>query len=125
MKSIDIKTVELIARLMKLDPIAPLAPLALPMDYIKGSEGAFGMAKDIQYLTKTVDEIKQQLKEITNNHVTIQDFNDHAKMNERAHLDFETRMRTTETTQTRILTWGSIIIGLTTLAQVVLKFAGQ
>ena len=124
-KSIDIATLQMLMKLVTPAPVAPVLPVAPIIEYTKGSEGAIGMAKDIEYLRKAVDDIGKQLKDITEKHVTISDFNEHVKISDRVHIDFENRMRVTETTQTRILTWGSIIIGLTTLAQIALKLAGH
>lgn len=118
---------ELMLKLMsaaKPAPIAPVLPIS-PSEYNKGSENIVGMAKDIEYLRKAVETISTDLKKITETHVTIVDFNDHTKMSDKTHTDFETRLREQSTRQTQILTFGSIVIFLTTVAQFILRLYGH
>lgn len=121
MKSTDVQQMLKLLAALKPAPIAPLAPQGVS-EYNKGNESAIAMAKDIEYLRKAVETLVLDLKKITDTHVTVVDFNDHVKGNEKAHTDFETRLREQGARQTQILTWGAVLIFLTTSAQVVMKF---
>ncbi len=131
MASLDIKTFLAIAKAMTPAPIAPVLPL-VPPDYNKGSEGAFGMAKDISYLTKTVDNIERKMDKISDTHVTVEAANNHILDDNKIHAeqkeilnDHEGRMRSIEKSVTRILMWGSAILTILTTIQVILKIMGK
>lgn len=113
--------------LMKLvtpAPVAPVAPVA-PLTYSKGSEDTAGNNITLGYIKDDIKEIKNSLKEITNSHVTITDFNNQVKQNTDSHSDHETRIRSIETSVTRMMTWGTVIITLATLLQVGLRLMGK
>lgn len=108
-KSIDLSTLQMLVKLVTPAPIAPVAPV-IPSMYDAGSEGAFGMAKDIQYLRETVNEIKTRLEKITDSHVSLVDFTTFQKGNATEHADYETRLRVQGTLLTRIQTWGTALV---------------
>ena len=121
--AIDLKTLQLLVGLMKPAPIAPIAPL-ISSAYDAGSEGAFGMAKDIQYLRETVNEIKAKLEKFTESYVTNVEFAEHSKDSlsrrdgmEKILLDHETRIRTHTLTIEQMKTqlkvgWGAVLFAL-------------
>lgn len=100
-------------------PVAPIAPIA-PL-HAEG-HNAIGMAKDIEYLRGTVDNIEKKLDRLTETHVAVTDFGVHTKASDLIHTDHETRLRSVETSTTRILVWGSVILTLMTVAQFALQF---
>ena len=119
MASIDLETLKMVANLLTPVPLAPIAPIApvAPLDYTKGSEGAVSMAKDIAYLTKTLDEVKAQLQKITDTHVTLVDMANHIGEDNKKHTDedkiigeHEARLRALETAITRVMAWGAAVI---------------
>lgn len=127
---IDLATLKQVISLLTPAPIAPIAPLA-PIEYTKGSE-AFGMAKDIVYLTKSVDSIENKLDRMSVTHVTIESANAHILDDNKIHAeqkeilnDHETRIRSIESSVTKILVWGSVILVVLTTAQVVLRLMGK
>ena len=110
MATVDLELLKTIMTLMKPEPVLPVAPIAplAPVEHRSG-ESAIGMAKDIEYLRGTVDNIEKKLDKMTETHVTVVDFSTHVKENEKAHDDFERRMREQGTRQTQILTVVSIL----------------
>jgi hypothetical protein len=118
MASIDLKTFQIIAKMVTPAPIAPLAPV----DYNKGSESAFGMAKDIDYLRKSVDSIEKKLDRIVDTHVTLDDFKTRVDASDKIHSDHEERLRVQGTNITRIMTWGGVAWVFITLVMFALNY---
>lgn len=119
----DLELIMTIVKAMKPDVVAPVAPVA-PVLPVHTNDDAL-MANNISYIQRDITEIKGTLKEITTTHVTVGDFNEHIKKNELTHGDHETRIRSIETSVTRMMTWGSVILIMSTLIQVGLKLAGK
>jgi len=119
-QTIDMDTLKQMISLLTPAPVAPVKELAP----ISSHDDAL-MANNIQYIQRDITEIKGVLKEITTTHVTISDFNENIKKNDMIHSDHETRIRNLETSTTKILVWGGVILGLLTIAQFALKFTGN
>ena len=94
-------------------------------EFTKGSEGAYGMAKDIQYLKEGQARIEAKVDKITETHVTVSDFNDHCKSNDKVIDGQDVRIRSLEISVTRIMTVGSIILVVLTIIQILLRFYGH
>ena len=102
-------------------------------DYSKGSESAFGMAKDVEFIKYEINEMKATLQGIVDKHVSKIEFNDHLKLDTSAHLAFEKiitdhesriRVNTTDTTETRtqLKTYGSMLVLVQIGVLIVLHF---
>jgi len=121
-QTIDMETLKQMISLLTPAPVAPVKEIA-PLH--AGGDNVIGMAKDIEYLRGAVDNIEKKLDKMTETHVTISDFNTNMKTSDGIHSDHETRIRSVETATTRILVWGSVILILSTLAQLALKLSGH
>lgn len=126
-QTIDISLLKEMMQIMRPEPVAPVAPVLpiAPLEYNKANDNVIGMAKDIEYLRGTVDRIEKNLDKMTETHVTNADFNELVKTKDASHADHENRIRNLETSTTKILVWGSVILVLLTIAQFVLKLTGN
>lgn len=122
-QQVDLETLKMMMALLKPEPVAPVAPVA-PLAPVSTHDDAL-MGADINRIKEDIKEIKDTLKEIGKNYVTNDDYNSRNASTDKIHGDHETRIRNLETSTTRILVWGSVIIILSTLAQVAMKFMGH
>ena len=75
-QQISLSTLQMLVKLVTPAVIAPVAPIVpLAPDYSKGTEGAYGMAKDIQYMQADIKDIKTALEKAISTHVTKDEFN--------------------------------------------------
>lgn len=122
-KKIDLDLLKTIMTLMKPDVVAPVAPV-LPIAPVSNQQDAL-MGADIQRIKEDIREIKDDFKRVKENYVTVVDFNSHTRESEKAHEDYEKRLREFGTNITRIMTWGSVVLILSTLLQVGLRVMGK
>lgn len=105
-------------------PIAPVAPVAPVLPIIPQYSGDHDLLVILNTKLEGIVIDVKKLTEKEDSHVTVTDHNLLIKANDLVHSDHETRIRSVETATTRIAIWGSVVLSVLTIVQILLKVFG-